>query len=140
MKVLIVHDYGVLVGGAEYFSVALRDGLRRRGHDVRLFASSAQPLPLENVADYTCFGTMSAARKLLQVANPWAARGLGEALRRFDPDVVHVRMFLTQLSPLILRQLEGYRSLLHVVNYDLDRKSTRLNSSHVVTSRMPSSA
>lgn len=119
MKVLIVHDYGVLVGGAEYFSVALRDGLRRRGHDVRLFASSARPLPVENMADHTCFGTMSAARKLLQVANPWAARGLGKVLRKFDPDVVHVRMFLTQLSPLILRPLEGYRSLLHVVNYDL---------------------
>jgi glycosyltransferase involved in cell wall biosynthesis len=119
VKVLIVHDYGVLVGGAEYFSVALRDGLRRRGHDVRLFASTARPLSLENVADYTCFGTMSAARRLLQVANPWAERGLRDVLRRFQPDVVHVRMFLTQLSPLILRALKGYRSLLHVVNYDL---------------------
>jgi glycosyltransferase involved in cell wall biosynthesis len=119
MRVLIVHDYGTLHGGAEHMSVALRDGLRLRGHDARFFSSTARPLPLEIVADYTCFGTMSGARRLLQVANPWAARGLRDVLRKFEPDVVHVRMFLTQLSPLILRPLAGYRSLLHVVNYDL---------------------
>ena len=119
VKVLLVHDYGVLVGGAEHMSLALRDGLRRRGHDARLFASTARPLALDSVADYTCFGTMSQGRKLLQVANPWAAIGLARALRDFAPDVVHVRMFLTQLSPLILPLLAEYPSLLHVVNYDL---------------------
>ena len=30
--------------------------------------------------------------------------------------------------------------LYHLVNHDIDRKSTRLNSSHPTTSRMPSSA
>jgi glycosyltransferase involved in cell wall biosynthesis len=119
MNVLIVHDYGTLSGGAENVSVMLRDGLRRRGHDARLFASTAQPLPLPNVADYTCFGTMSSARKLLQVANPSAVRRLRRVLREFAPDVVHVRMFNTQLSPLILQPLTRYRTLLHVGSYEL---------------------
>jgi glycosyltransferase involved in cell wall biosynthesis len=119
MKVLIVHDYGVLVGGAENVSVMLRDGLRRRGHDARLFASTARPLPLPNVADYTCFGTTSSARKLLQVANPSAVRRLRRVLREFAPDVVHVRMFNTQLSPLILQPLVRHRTLLHVGGYEL---------------------
>jgi glycosyltransferase involved in cell wall biosynthesis len=100
-------------------ALSLRSGLRVRGHDARFFASRARPLPLENMADYTCLGTMGPARRVLQVANPWAARRLGEVLSEFSPDVVHVRMFLTQLSPLILPQLRGRRSLLHVVNYDL---------------------
>ncbi len=57
MKVLIVHDYGTLHGGAEHMAATLRDGLRARGHDARLFASTAQPLPLDNIADYTCRGS-----------------------------------------------------------------------------------
>lgn len=119
MKILIVHDYGTLHGGAEHMAAALRDGLRRRGHDARFFASTAKPLRLKNVADYTCFGTMSAGRRALQVANPWAAGRLREVLDAFAPDIVHVRMFFTQLSPLILRQLRGHRSLLHLATYDL---------------------
>lgn len=119
MKVLVVHDYAVPVGGAENVSRALRDGLRVRGHDARLFGSTARPLPLPVVADYTCFGTMSGARRLLQVANPWAAQGLRRVLAEYRPDVVHLRMFLTQLSPLILRELLCYPTVLHVVNYDL---------------------
>lgn len=119
MKVLIVHDYGVPVGGAELMSMALRDGLRRRGHTVRFFASRAKPLPLENVADDTCFGTMSPLRKLIQVANPSAVRSLRRLMEEVRPDVVHVRMFMTQLSPLILPLLTDVPSLLHVVNYDL---------------------
>jgi glycosyltransferase involved in cell wall biosynthesis len=119
VRVLVVHDYGVLVGGAEHTSLALRDGLRRRGHAASLFTSSARPLPLPIIADGTCYGTMSGARRLLQVANPSAAHGLSRMVRDFMPDVVHVRMFLTQLSPLILPLLRGLPSLLHVVNYDL---------------------
>jgi len=119
MKVLIVHDYGTLTGGAEQVAVLLRDGLRRRGHDARLFASTARPLEIENVADYTCYGTTAPARKILQVTNPWAARRLRAVLREFEPDIVHLRMFLTQLSPLILRPLAGFRTLLHVGSYEM---------------------
>lgn len=119
MKVLIVHDYGVLVGGAELMSIALRDGLRRRGHEARFFTSAAKPLPLPNIADHTCFGTMSAGRRLIQVANPFAVRSLRRLLADYRPDVVHVRMFMTQLSPLVLPLLRQVPSLLHVVNYDL---------------------
>lgn len=117
MKILIVNDYGTLGGGAEHMSLALRDGLRQRGHEARLFASTAQHPGLTNVADDVCFGSESPVRRLLQVANPWAMRRLRAVLAEFRPDVVHVRMFLTQLSPLILPLLYDVPSLLHVVNY-----------------------
>lgn len=117
MRILIVNDYGVLAGGAERVSLILRDGLRERGHDARLFTSRARPVPAANQADYTCFGTESSLRRVLQVANPSAALRLAAVVREFRPDVVHVRMFLSQLSPLVLPALRGMPALLHVVNY-----------------------
>lgn len=117
MKVLLVNDYGTLGGGAERVSLILRDELRARGHEARLFASSARPLGLVNLADDRCFGTESSLRRILGTANPSAVLGLRRVLREFRPDVVHVRMFLTQLSPLILPLLRDIPCLLHVVNY-----------------------
>jgi glycosyltransferase involved in cell wall biosynthesis len=97
--------------------MVLRDGLRARGHDARLFTSTAMPVAAENPADFTCYGTESRARAVLQVANPMAVRSLRRTLDEFKPDVVHVRMFLTQLSPFILPLLRGHRSVLHLGSY-----------------------
>jgi glycosyltransferase involved in cell wall biosynthesis len=118
MRVLLVNDYGTPTGGAELGMLTLREGLRARGHEVRLFASRAQPVPgVESRADDECFGTTSRLRTLVQTANPLAARSLRRVLAEFRPDVVHVKLFLTQLSPLILRELEGVPSLFHAVWY-----------------------
>jgi glycosyltransferase involved in cell wall biosynthesis len=117
MKILLAHDYGVLAGGAERITADLRDGLRARGHDVRLFASTARSLWLSNEADYTCYGTNAWPQRLLQVANPFAEWALRRVLAEFRPDVVHVRMFLTQLSPRILPVLVKVPALLHVGGY-----------------------
>lgn len=116
-KILIVTDYGTLSGGAELISHNLREELRRRGHDARLFSSTARPLPLPIESDYQCFGTTSRWRTLLQSANPWAALSLSRVLAAFNPDIVHVRLFLTQLSPLILPLLRSRPSLLHLETY-----------------------
>jgi glycosyltransferase involved in cell wall biosynthesis len=93
----------------------LRDALRERGHDARLFASNARGPGGVCRADYTCLGTTSRWRTLLQTANPWAWRQLRRVLADFQPDVVHVKMFLTQLSPLILPLLRSVPCLYHVV-------------------------
>lgn len=119
MKILIVHDFGQRIGGAEQMSASLREGLRSRGHAVRWFASSARVIDAPNEADDICWGTTSPLRRLSQVANPVAARSLRRLLHDFRPDVVHVRMFLNQLSPLILNELRGVPALLHVVIYEL---------------------
>ena len=116
MRILLVSDYGTLVGGAEAGLLTLRDGLRERGHDARVFSSSARPGGAR-FADYECLGTTSSLRTLLQTANPWAAAALRRVLREFRPDVVHVTMFLTQLSPLIQPLLRDVPSLYHVVWY-----------------------
>lgn len=118
MKILILNDVAATVGGAETLTLDLRDELRRRGHDARVFASDALTRGGESPADYGCFGTTGGLRTLNRVANPRAWRSLRSAMAEFQPDVVHVRMFMTQLSPLVLPLLEGVPSLYHAAWYE----------------------
>lgn len=103
MKILLLHDYGTASGGAELQILSLRQGLLERGHEVRLFASRAISVEgYPQLADYTCFGATSKLRVLAQTANLSAYWQLRRVLQTFRPDVAHLRIFLTQLSPLIL--------------------------------------
>lgn len=119
MKVLFVNDYGTPTGGAELQTLRFRDLLRERGHEALLFTSNARPDGIAIDSDVTCFGTQGPGRRVLQAANPWAALALHRLMKAFRPDVVHLRMFHSQLSPLILRELRNTPTLLHVVNYQL---------------------
>jgi glycosyltransferase involved in cell wall biosynthesis len=114
MKVLLVSDYAPRFGGAEQLLFRFRDMLCQRGHDARVFTSSAGG---PAGADYTCAGTLGPFRTLLQSANPDAALRLRRVLREFRPDVVTVKLFLTQLSPLILPVLRDVPSVYHAVWY-----------------------
>ena len=124
MRVLLVNDYGGTGGGTEIQVGLLRDGLRERGHDVRVLASSADA---PHDAEYVCTGAAGRLRTPLQMANPSARRAIGRALEDFRPDVVHVRVFLTQLSPLLLAPLRGVPALLHAGWYrEVCPKGTKL--------------
>jgi glycosyltransferase involved in cell wall biosynthesis len=101
-------------GGAEMGTGALREGLLRRGIEARVFASSAGP---NDIADHLCFGSQGRLRTFTQTANVQAWWGLRRVLREWRPDVVHVRMFLTQLSPLILPLLRDVPAIFHAVWY-----------------------
>lgn len=102
MRILLVNDYGTIDGGAEVIVLGLRDVLRERGHHVRLFTTSAGSNTRELHADTSCFGTKSGFRTAVQCLNVSAIRGIREVLRNFSPDVIHVNLYLTQLSPWIL--------------------------------------
>lgn len=114
MRILMVNDYGTAAsGGVETVMLRLRSALRERGHDVRLFTSSADGPARHDAGHTVCFGTLTAARTPLQAFNPWAARALRRAVRAFRPDVVHLNIFLTQLSPAILPALQDVPVLFH---------------------------
>lgn len=117
MKILLINDISTPTGGGELTTLALRDGLRKRGHDARFFSSSACYMGRKGLADYECMGTTSPLRIFLQTANPWAYWKLRQVLATFQPHVVHVRIFLSQLSPLILPLLRDIPSIYHVVWY-----------------------
>jgi glycosyltransferase involved in cell wall biosynthesis len=113
MKILLINDYGSPNGGAEIATLLLRTGLRDRGHDALLLSSSARPSGGASAADIECFGTIGRSRALLQSANLSARRTVQRTLDDFRPDVVHVGIFLTQLSPLILPALRGFPAVYH---------------------------
>lgn len=118
MKILLVNDYGGATGGAEIQMLTLRRLLRDRGHDARLFTSDAELVEQSPIlADYTCYGTTSKVQVMSQVLNLSAYHSLRQALQDFQPDVVHVRMFLWQLSPLILPLLKPYLCLYQTAIY-----------------------
>ena len=118
MRVLLVHDYGRPTGGAELQTLALRDGLRAAGHDVRLVTSRAALAPGPLLADDTCFGTTRGRLQVVsQLANPSALATVRRAVAEHRPDVVHVRMFLAQLSPLIMPALAAVPAVFHVATY-----------------------
>ncbi len=113
MKILLVSDYGVPKGGAEIVTFLLKEGLQQRGHEVALFSINAELQPNNGKANYYCFGTSTPARALLWPANPFAFLRLRKVLTEFQPDVVHVKSFLSQLSPLILPLLREIPAVYH---------------------------
>ncbi len=117
MKILLINDYGTPTGGSENHILQLRESLRKLGHDARLFTSSANTGTTDIHSDYTCFGTTSSLRTVLQSLNPWAYFKLRSVLSQFQPDLVYVNIFLTQLSPIILPLLNNIPSFYHVVWY-----------------------
>ena len=118
MKILLVNDIGRPTGGAELQMLALRQSLRDRGHDVRLFSSRASLVAdSELVADYSCFGNNTKLQVLSQTLNFSAYWQLRKVLSDFQPDIVHVRMFLWQLSPLILPLLKDIPCLYQTAVY-----------------------
>ena len=118
MKILLINDYGGATGGAEIQMLTLRRLLRDRGHDARLFSSRAELVTQSPIlADYTCYGTTSRAQVISQVLNLSAYQSLRQTLKSFQPDIVHVRMFLWQLSPLVLPLLKPYPCLYQTAVY-----------------------
>ena len=106
-RVLLLQDYGGRRGGAELLGLDLRRLLRMNHVDVRVLASNADPWSEEDAPDYVCFGTSGKLRALSETWNVSASQTLSRALEEFQPDIVHIGMFLTQLSPSILPVLQN---------------------------------
>lgn len=117
MKILLVNDYGAPVAGAERLLSDLRDALRARGHVVRVFSSRAEPSAGASFADATAYGTTSRFQTLTSMYNVSAARALSRELGEFAPDVVHIHMFLWQLSPSILSVLAQVPTVYYMMTY-----------------------
>ena len=118
MRVLLLNDSATPSGGAELQTLRLRELLRDAGHEARILASRVSDLPGRSEADVATHGTVHPKLRVLnQTANPAAALALRRELATFAPDVVHVRMFLTQLSPLILPVLRDTPTLWQIAYY-----------------------
>jgi glycosyltransferase involved in cell wall biosynthesis len=117
VRVLLVHAWHPIEGGAEGYFAALRQGLAAAGDEVRLLASSAGTAA-NGTADYVAYGTTRLSRQaLLQIANPWAVSTVRHALAEFRPEVAVVGVFADFLSPAIFEPLRRVPTVLAVVDY-----------------------
>jgi len=113
-----MNDYGTASGGAELQMLKIRDLVRERGHEVRLLTSDARLVDGFDVeADRTAAGSTGLPQVIGQTVNPSSWRALRTELEQFAPDVVHVRMFLWQLSPLVLSLLRDVPVLYQAAVY-----------------------
>jgi glycosyltransferase involved in cell wall biosynthesis len=118
MRILLLNDIGTATGGAELQMLSLRQDLRDRGHHVHLLTSRTIPVEgHELLADSHCFGSNTRLQVLTQTVNPSAYWNLKRILNSFQPDVVHVRIFMGQLSPLILPLLKNVPCLYQTAMY-----------------------
>ncbi len=117
MKVLLVTDWPLRWAGTERYVLELRDGLEAAGHEVRLMTSSIGS-KADGSATYVARTTeRPRAQAFLQVANPSALATMRRALRDFDPDVVHLAMFLPYLSPAVLAPLRSRATTIMVADW-----------------------
>lgn len=120
MRILHVHDYAYAIGGAESYLRALVRAQRDSGHDVELLSSDSRGGGTLALADesarilerprFEAAGislSSPVCRAAVQLWNPSAGRAAARALSEYRPDLVHVHMYLSQLSPAVLRPFFG---------------------------------
>lgn len=115
MKILLINDHFKPIGGAEILMNSFGEELRKKGHQVRFFTSNA--LGESQDSDYSCFGSTAFYTPILQTVNPFAVKKLKQVLAEFQPNIIHVQLFLTQLSPLILSLLRNIPTVYYAVWY-----------------------
>lgn len=139
MRVLHVNKFMYRRGGAESYMLDVAALQRAAGHDVQVWGmqhpNDPPDLPLaDTFAPYVELepappGALAKARAgARMIWSPASARGLGEALDRFRPDVVHAHNIYHQLSPSILRacRIRGVPVVMTLHDYKLACPSYQL--------------
>jgi glycosyltransferase involved in cell wall biosynthesis len=117
VRVLLITDWGPGEGGTERYVEALPDRLRKRGDEVALLTSSAGSAAAGR-ATFVAHGSRTrAGRAVTQVVNPAAFWTVRRAVANFRPDVAHVNMFLSFLSPTALAGLGDVRAVVTLHDY-----------------------
>ena len=123
-------------GGHLFPGIAVAEVLQNRGHEVMLLVSEKDidALALSGRTNFQ-------VEKLPTVGLPslFSPAFFGFT-RRFVESLSLCRSIYRKFNPHAVLGMGGFTSTAPVLAGRLDRKSTRLNSSHSLTSRMPSSA
>ena len=117
MRILLVTDWPPLEGGTERYVADVQELLQAAGDGVRLLTSSAGSAG-QGRAEFIAHGSRTKrGRAITQVANPTAAWVARRAVTSFQPDVAHVNMFLSFLSPVVLDGLRGVPTVVTLHDY-----------------------
>lgn len=123
MKILLIHDYGTQSGGAENYTFNLMESLRQKRVEIRLFSSNVSHRGFPVLADYVFRAAGPETGRIKKFINNIysreARKKLKSALKEFNPDIVHLQMFLHQCSPAILAELDGKLVFATIHEYSL---------------------
>lgn len=121
MKVLMVHKFFYIEGGAERYVFNLSDLLRQKGHQVipfamkdsRNFSSEYEPFFADRFGPDQLFETTNPLRKLSiagrVVFNRQAQQKLEALIEETRPDIAHVHSVYHHLSPSVLFALKKFK-------------------------------
>jgi glycosyltransferase involved in cell wall biosynthesis len=116
VRILFVNKFLYAKGGAETHMLALARVLQSLGHELHFFGvrterveTPPEQTTLVEAGDYrNPGGPLRRAAIVLEVLfGPAAERGLGRALRRFRPHLVHLHNVYHQISPFALRAVRA---------------------------------
>lgn len=119
MKILMVHDVGSLVGGAELSLLHIRREMEQRGHEIRMLTADS-PSPDPGFSDYTFHsGDATRAGKFFHhLYNRSAARAVRGAIADFRPHVIHA-CTVTRVSPAGVRAMRPIPTVMDLRDYGL---------------------
>jgi glycosyltransferase involved in cell wall biosynthesis len=116
VRIVLVNDYGMLVGGAEQYLFMLRDALRAAKNEVLVVSSDSQRshYPFESEKQLPASGSCF---NLDSLFNPRSYAGFRRILREWNPDVVHFHNVFYRLSPAVIWAAKRYPSVLTLHDY-----------------------
>ncbi len=119
MKILMVHKFHYIEGGAERYVFNLSDLLRTKGHEVIPFSMQHPRNVASEYSDYFVdyfnpdqfksknpFTVMSKALRIIY--NRPAQKKLAQLLQKTKPDIAHVHSVYHHLSPAVLDTLKSF--------------------------------
>ena len=120
LKILIITDYGFLIGGTETLILNQKRGLIRKGHDVRIFSSNIA-YEREHFSDYRFSGLneKSVIKWINRIFNFRSYFKLKKILKEFKPDIVHLHNIYYQVSPSVLKCLKNTPTIMSINSNEL---------------------
>jgi glycosyltransferase involved in cell wall biosynthesis len=108
MKILIINDYGIEIGGVETILKNYKDYLIGQGHEVKVL-TSRPPKGATSFSDYTYepLNVKSIFRVFPYMFNYGAYRKVKEIIREYKPDIVHLHFTFYHTSPSVLLALKN---------------------------------
>jgi glycosyltransferase involved in cell wall biosynthesis len=110
MKILLVHKFFHITGGAEVFFFETSRVLKEQGHEVAFLSTASEKnvrskdlAYFVNAPDFRGTGLLNKFTSLAKIIYSFEAKNkMRELIQDFKPDVVHIFAMFTHLSPSIL--------------------------------------
>ena len=119
MKILIVNDNGIEIGGVETYLINLKQELINKGHNVKILASRTDKRISFNDYSFKGLDISSKFRVFPYVFNLSSYFNIKKIIKEYKPDVVHLNFIFYHTSPSILLALRKIPTLMTLHAHEL---------------------